>query len=347
MKSLAHVRGGAVLASCVTVVFAGGGGGGFGGRGGRGGFGGGGGGFGGGAGGGVNNGGVNNGAINNGAGGAQLQAGGGGGGRGGFGGKIGNGLGLDVNFYTNEYSIMLQQLTLGDDQKPKVKDKADAMNTELQTFLQNAQTTGRGGRGGRGAGRGAAPGALGADVAVGELQSFGNPMSFGGPGLGFFAAREAVLRQMPGRLVGATVDRQGRRGFVLTLATREQHIKRERATSNICTNHGLDALAATIHLSLLGRAGLAELATLNWQRAHYARGELAKAGLPAMFSAPVFNEFAVACDSAAVHKKLALAGIDGGYALTRDFPELRDGLLFCVTELHTKDAIDRLVAAIR
>ncbi len=192
----------------------------------------------------------------------------------------------------------------------------------------------------------AAPGELGADVAVGSLQSFGNPVSFGGPGLGFFAAREAVLRQLPGRLIGQTTDRKGRRGFVLTLATREQHIKRERATSNICSNHGLNALAATIHLSLLGKSGLRELALLNYQRARYAREQLAKAGLTALFAGATFNEFALAGDPAKQQEKLAAAKIDGGYALGRDYPEL-SGLLLCVTELHGKEDIDRLVAALR
>jgi glycine dehydrogenase subunit 1 len=193
----------------------------------------------------------------------------------------------------------------------------------------------------------AAPGALGADIAVGEMQSFGNGLSFGGPGLGFFAAREAVLRQMPGRLCGATVDRQGRRGFVLTLSTREQHIKRERATSNICTNHGLNALAATIHLSLLGQKGLQDLARINWQRARYARAELEKAGLPPLFRGPTFNEFAVRADVTAARAKMAAAGIDGGLELQGDYPELEGGLLFCVTEVHSRAAIDGLAAALR
>jgi len=193
----------------------------------------------------------------------------------------------------------------------------------------------------------AAPGALGADVAVGEMQSFGNGLNFGGPGLGFFAAREALLRQLPGRLVGATTDRKGRRGFVLTLATREQHIKRERATSNICTNHGLDALAATIHLALLGKTGLHELARLNYQRARYAREQLSAVGLAAAFASPVFNEFVVRADPDAVRKKMAAAGLEGGYPLGTDYPELEGTVLFCVTELHSRETIDRLVAAVR
>src|SRR3990172_1471767 len=135
-----------------------------------------------------------------------------------------------------------------------------------------------------------APGALGADVAVGTFQSFGNPMTFGGPAPGFFATREAHLRQMPGRIAGATQDRYGRRGFVLTLSTREQHIRREKATSNVCTNSGLCALAATIHLSLLGRKGLAELARLNHARARMLRGAMERAGFAPVFSGPVFNE---------------------------------------------------------
>ena len=136
-----------------------------------------------------------------------------------------------------------------------------------------------------------APGDLGIDIAVGEGQSFGLPLQFGGPGLGFMAARNAHLRQMPGRLVGQTRDADGNRAFTLTLATREQHIRRERATSNICTNHSLCALAATVYLSLLGRRGLRELAERNVELAHQAHDVLAAANIQPRFSGPFFNEF--------------------------------------------------------
>jgi len=189
------------------------------------------------------------------------------------------------------------------------------------------------------------PGALGADIAVGEMQSFGNGLNFGGPGLGFFATREKFLRQFPGRVAGATVDKKGQRGFVLTLSTREQHIRREKATSNICTNHGLNAVAATIHLSMLGKHGLHALALLNWRRAKYAREQLANAGLEPVFKAPVFNEFAVHAPKDAI-QRIYDAGLAGGLALDRYYPEIGDGLLLCVTELHDKARIDALVAAL-
>jgi glycine dehydrogenase subunit 1 len=186
------------------------------------------------------------------------------------------------------------------------------------------------------------PGELGADIAVGELQSFGNGMNFGGPGVGFFATREEYLRQMPGRLCGETVDLDGKRAFVLTLSTREQHIRREQATSNICTNTGLCALAATMHLALLGKHGLHELALLNYQRAHYARTKL---GSP-RFSGPTFNEFVVAASDA----QLARAeerGIAPGLALSQHYPELAGQALICVTEVHDRAAIDGLATALR
>lgn len=189
------------------------------------------------------------------------------------------------------------------------------------------------------------PGALGADIACGEMQSFGNGLNFGGPGLGFFATREKFLRQFPGRVAGATVDRRGERGFVLTLSTREQHIRREKATSNICTNHGLCAVAATIHLSLLGKHGLYALALLNWRRAKYARDQLAAKGLAPIFSGPVFNEFVVRAPADAV-ERIGRAGLAGGLQIGCYYPEIEDGLLLCVTELHDKARIDALVAAL-
>jgi glycine dehydrogenase subunit 1 len=196
-----------------------------------------------------------------------------------------------------------------------------------------------------------APGALGADVAVGTFQSFGNPVSFGGPYPGFFATREANLRQMPGRIAGATLDKQGRRGFVLTLSTREQHIRREKATSNICTNSGLCALASTIHLSLLGRKGLADLARLNHARARTLREAMKRAGFAPLFSGPIFNEqvFDVG-DAEAVVAKLAKKGIAAGAPLSRwyyDFPRAKGALVCVATELHTPELIELFAQSIR
>jgi glycine cleavage system P protein (glycine dehydrogenase) subunit 1 len=192
------------------------------------------------------------------------------------------------------------------------------------------------------------PGGCGADIAVAEGQSFGLPVSYGGPGVGLFATHERHVRAMPGRIVGETVDVEGRRGFVLTLATREQHIRRERATSNICTNQGLCALAVTVYLAMLGRHGLARLARVNYAAAHDAATRLQSAGVQGRFAAPFFNEFVVRLPDAEARWQ-ALAERDGvvaGYPLGRWYPELPDTLLLCVTETHRDDQLARLVAGL-
>ncbi len=191
------------------------------------------------------------------------------------------------------------------------------------------------------------PGACGADIAVAEGQSFGLPVAYGGPGVGLFATHERHVRNMPGRIVGETVDAKGRRGYVLTLATREQHIRRERATSNICTNQGLCALAVTVYLSLLGRNGLRRLAETNYRAAHSAAARLEAAGIPRVFPSLFFNEFLVhAPDAAADWDALAEDGVVAGFPLGRWYPELAGTLLLCVTETHAPEQIDRLVAAL-
>ena len=193
------------------------------------------------------------------------------------------------------------------------------------------------------------PGAFDADIVCGEAQSFGVPMSIGGPHVGFMATRRKLVRQLPGRLVGETVDDRDRRGYVLTLATREQHIRRERATSNICTNQGLCLLIATIYLSLLGRRGLRQLAEQNFAKAEYAKAQVRKTkGLSLPLLSPTFNEFVVGVEDgadAALARALE-AGIVGGLDLAIDAPELGPAVLVCTTELSTRDAIDRLVAAL-
>jgi glycine dehydrogenase subunit 1 len=192
-----------------------------------------------------------------------------------------------------------------------------------------------------------APGALGADLVCGEAQSFGVPMSFGGPHLGFLAARAAHVRQLPGRLAGQTVDAEGRRGFVLTLSTREQHIRRERATSNICTNQGLCLLMATIYLALLGRRGLRELAELNLAKAEYAKAKVrATAGLSLPFAAPTFNEFVIGLRGPAepALARARRAGVVAGLDLAPHAPALGPAVLFCATELASRESIDRALA---
>jgi len=193
------------------------------------------------------------------------------------------------------------------------------------------------------------PGECGVDVAVGEGQTLGNRLDFGGPSFGFFAVTQSLLRRIPGRIAGETTDVEGRRGFVLTLQTREQHIRRERATSNICTSQALNALAGVIYLSWLGRRGLVELAELMLQRTAYARERLAAVeGVELLVDQPVVREFAVRL-GAPVESVIARCreeGINPGYPLGRDYPELDDCLLVAITERRTRADIDRLADAL-
>lgn len=188
------------------------------------------------------------------------------------------------------------------------------------------------------------PGEYGADIVAGEGQSFGIPLSFGGPYLGIFTTREKFIRNMPGRLVGETIDLEGKRGFVLTLATREQHIRREKATSNICTNEGLCALMATVFLSCLGKEGLRELALMNLSKTEYAKkkvSEMKRCRLA--FSAPTFNEFVLEVDGdpETILERMRREGILGGLPLFRFYPDLNHHLLITVTEMNTREEIDR------
>ncbi len=195
------------------------------------------------------------------------------------------------------------------------------------------------------------PGELDVDIVVGEGQSLGNPMGYGGPLLGFFACKKKFIRQFPGRIVGATVDEAGNRGYTMTLRTREQDIRREKATSNICTNQALLALAATIHLCELGKAGMTQVADLSLQKAHYAYHQLiALAGVRPVFPANrFFKEFALTLSKpiAEVNRELLKAGIVGGLDLQAYYPHslpLKNAALFCVTETRTKEDIDLLVS---
>jgi glycine dehydrogenase subunit 1 len=193
------------------------------------------------------------------------------------------------------------------------------------------------------------PGDCGVDIAVGEGQTLGNRLDFGGPSFGFFAATEALMRRMPGRIAGETKDLDGKRGFVLTLQTREQHIRREKATSNICTAQALNALAGVIYLSWLGRRGVVELVELMLQRTAYARDRLdAIDGVTQIHGRPVVREFAINLD-APVQRVIARCqeqGINPGYALGRDYPEYDNGLLVAITERRTRADIDRLAEAL-
>jgi glycine dehydrogenase subunit 1 len=193
------------------------------------------------------------------------------------------------------------------------------------------------------------PGSQGADIACGEGQSLGIPQSFGGPGLGLFASKMDFVRSMPGRLVGLSRDVEGKRGFVLTLATREQHIRREKATSNICTNGSLCAVAAAMYMASLGGTGLRQLAVLNRDKSEYLKGELVRAGFKAPFSAPTFNEFVVEFPPGfeSTYKRLLEKKIVPGLPLRSNYPELPNHYLICATETKTKADMDLLVQEIK
>ena len=189
------------------------------------------------------------------------------------------------------------------------------------------------------------PGAMDADIVVGDGQPLGIPMWFGGPSVGFFTTRKSYVHKMAGRLVGETIDNKGQRAYVLTLTAREQHIKRERATSNICTNQGLLALASAIYLTVLGKEGLREVANLCYQKAHYAASELSKVkGFSLAHNDPFFHEFTLNCPrpAAEVNAHLLEHGILGGYDLGQDYPERANQLLVAVTEMNSKEEIELL-----
>ena len=193
------------------------------------------------------------------------------------------------------------------------------------------------------------PAETGCDIAVGENQSFGNALNYGGPYLGFMATKDEFIRQMPGRLIGQTVDRDGRRAFCLTFATREQHIRRERATSNICTNHGLSALAAAVHMVGLGSQGLKKMATLNLSKAEYLKKKLSEAGAQLAFSSPTFNEFTIKVnkDPGEVLDNLLGKKIIGGLGLKRFYPALDRHILVAATEMNSRAEMDSLAEAIK
>ncbi|MGC2842585.1 aminomethyl-transferring glycine dehydrogenase subunit GcvPA [Bacillus velezensis] len=192
------------------------------------------------------------------------------------------------------------------------------------------------------------PGAYGADIVVGDAQPFGIPAAFGGPHCGYFAVTKKLMRKVPGRLVGQTEDENGRRGFVLTLQAREQHIRRDKATSNICSNQALNALAASVAMTALGKNGVKDMARQNILKADYARRQAEKAGLHVAFDGPIFNEFAVRLNLPVkeANRRLLQDGIIGGYDLGLAYPELNQHMLIAVTELRTKEEIDSLIAGL-
>ena len=194
------------------------------------------------------------------------------------------------------------------------------------------------------------PGEMGADIVLGEGQPMGIPLSFGGPYVGFFATKQKHVRKIAGRIVGETVDGEGKKAYVMTLRPREQDIRREKASSNICTNQGLMALAAGVYMSLMGRNGLKKVAKLNYHKAHYAAKEIGLIdGYKVLDDKPFFNEFAVKCLKPVSEINAALIdnGIIGGYDLGQDYPHLKDCMLIAVTEMNSKEEIDLFVEVLR
>ena len=193
------------------------------------------------------------------------------------------------------------------------------------------------------------PGDYGADIVIGEGNNLGNPLDFGGSTLGIFACKNEFVRQIPGRIIGLTKDQQGKRAFCMTMQTREQHIRREKATSNICTNEGLCMLAAVTYLAWLGSKGLSTLSILNYEQGQRFREKITK--IPTfkrVFSGSHFNEFVIRCpDATKVHKHLLSHGIHGGLLLEEFYPELSNCMLFGITELHQKESIEKLLRLIQ
>ncbi|WP_377888535.1 aminomethyl-transferring glycine dehydrogenase subunit GcvPA [Alkalihalobacillus sp. R86527] len=189
------------------------------------------------------------------------------------------------------------------------------------------------------------PGDMGADIVVGDCQPFGIPAQYGGPHCGYFAVTKKLMRKVPGRLVGETKDEVGQRGFVLTLQAREQHIRRDKATSNICSNQALNALASSVAMSALGKEGVRKMAEQNIKKAYYAKSQLKKAGLTTVFDGVYFNEFVIKLNGSVkeMNQKLISKGIIGGYDLGRDYPDLENHMLVAVTENRTKEEIDTFV----
>ncbi|MCM3566638.1 aminomethyl-transferring glycine dehydrogenase subunit GcvPA [Neobacillus mesonae] len=189
------------------------------------------------------------------------------------------------------------------------------------------------------------PGKFGADIVVGDAQVLGIPSAFGGPHCGYFAVTSKLMRKVPGRLVGQTTDEEGRRGFVLTLQAREQHIRRDKATSNICSNQALNALAASVAMTALGKNGVREMAAANIQKANYAKNAFKQVGIEVVYDGHLFNEFVIKLNKPVkeINQMLLQKGIIGGYDLGRDYPDLANHMLVAVTEQRTKEEIDTFV----